>query len=62
EVEGVVEVGEGIELAMHWGLVDSIEGTVFTALTAGEVEEILEGCHTLPRVARPLNCDVLGEV
>lgn len=51
-----------IELAMHWRLVDTIESAILFALTAGEVEETPEGCHTVPRVACPFNCEVLGVV
>lgn len=47
---------------MHRRLVHSVESTIFLVLTAGEVEETPEGCHTFPRVADPFNCEVLGEV
>lgn len=47
---------------MHRRLVDSIESTVLLALTAGEVEETPESYHTVPRVACPFNCEVLGVV
>lgn len=62
--ERSLSLGNGayIEVAMHRRLVDSIESTIFLTLTAGEVEETLEGCHTFPRVAYPFNREVLGEV
>lgn len=50
-----------IELAMYRRLVDSIESTVLV-LTAGGVEEISEGRHTVPGVACPFNREVLCEV
>lgn len=50
-----------IELAMYRRLVDSIENTVLV-LTAGGVEEISEGRHTVLGVACPFNRDVLCEV
>ena len=61
---GQTGVGGGahIELALHGGLVDPGEGTVCSAVTAGEVEELPEGRDAGPGAARALHGEVLAEV
>ena len=54
--------GAHVELALHGGLVDPGEGTVFSAVTAGEIEELPEGLDAGPGVPRALHGDVLAEV
>lgn len=51
-----------VELALHRGLVDPVEGTVSLALAAGEVEEIPDGGDAGPGVPHPFHSEVLGEV
>ena len=54
--------GAHVELALHGGLVDPGEGTVFSAVTAGEIEELPEGLDAGPGVPRALHGEVLAEV
>ena len=53
--------GAHIELALHGGLVDPGEGTVCSAVTAGEVEELPEGRDAGPGAPRALHGEVLAE-
>lgn len=53
--------GAHIELAPHGGLVDALKGAVFRVLTAGEVEELVQGSGTGLGVPCPFHREVLGE-